>query len=111
VIEINIPGFRHLQLHHLVLEYNGTLAGDGKLFAGIKETLHLLSEKINIHILTADTFGTVRDAFKETPCTIAIIKQNNEDKISCAILNNLAKKRPCVSVTAVMTGRCCSMLR
>jgi hypothetical protein len=31
MIRINIPGFRDLQLVHLVLDYNGTLAVDGKV--------------------------------------------------------------------------------
>lgn len=31
MIDIEIPGFAHLQLDHLVLDYNGTLARDGIL--------------------------------------------------------------------------------
>jgi P-type E1-E2 ATPase len=78
MIEINIPGFGQLHLHHLVLDYNGTLACDGNLYPGVRETLSMLSRNIDIHILTADTFGTVRNEFAGFPCTMAIISKGNE---------------------------------
>lgn len=34
MIEINIPGFGSLELDHLVLDYNGTMALDGQLIEG-----------------------------------------------------------------------------
>jgi hypothetical protein len=34
MIEIEIPGFQRLQLTHLVLDYNGTLAVNGDLIEG-----------------------------------------------------------------------------
>ncbi len=37
MIEINIPGFHHLQLIHLVLDYKGTLAIDGHLIPHVAE--------------------------------------------------------------------------
>ena len=41
----------------MVLDVNGTIAKDGKLLAGIPERIQKLSEKLKIHILTADTHG------------------------------------------------------
>ena len=37
MIEISIPGYKHLQLKHLVLDYNGTIALDGRLFDALDE--------------------------------------------------------------------------
>ena len=37
MIDIEIPGFGRLQLAHLVLDYNGTLAIDGEPFEGSDE--------------------------------------------------------------------------
>jgi soluble P-type ATPase len=34
MIEIDISGYKTLQLKHLVLDYNGTLACDGQLIDG-----------------------------------------------------------------------------
>ena len=43
-----------------MLDYNGTLAVDGHLLGGVKKALTALSGKINVHVLTADTFGEGR---------------------------------------------------
>ena len=39
MLEIVIPGDTTLGLQHLVLDYNGTLACDGELLAGVKPRL------------------------------------------------------------------------
>ncbi len=57
MIELDIPGGGHLELQHLVLDVNGTLALDGFLLAGVAERLHGLGGKLSIHLLTADTHG------------------------------------------------------
>ena len=57
MISFKYPGNDSLTLEHLVLDVNGTIAKDGKLLAGIPERIQKLSEKLKIHILTADTHG------------------------------------------------------
>jgi soluble P-type ATPase len=58
MIEIDIPGFGELSLEHLVLDYNGTLAIDGYPVPGIEFRLQALSERLKLHVVTADTFGS-----------------------------------------------------
>lgn len=60
MIYIEIPGREPLAVSHIVLDYNGTIAVDGTLIDGIKEQILKLREAANIHVLTADTYGTVR---------------------------------------------------
>ncbi len=79
MIEIKIPGYKNLQLEHLVLDYNGTLAIDGKLIPGVKDALIQLSEKLRIHIITADTFGRVQNEVTEIPCELSILPKENQD--------------------------------
>jgi P-type E1-E2 ATPase len=57
MIEIIIPGANRLQLQHLVLDVNGTIAKDGQLIEGVAELLHELRTKIDLHLVTADTHG------------------------------------------------------
>lgn len=59
MIQVVIPGRGNLNLEVLVLDYNGTLALDGKMFKSVKEILSRLSSFLEIHILTSDTYGTV----------------------------------------------------
>jgi soluble P-type ATPase len=59
MIRIEIPGREPLEIHHLVLDYNGTIAVDGLLLRELVAPIEALSRDVDIHILTADTYGTV----------------------------------------------------
>ena len=80
MIEIAIPGYKKLQLKHLVLDYNGTLAVDGELVPGVKDALMGLAKELQIHILTADTFGKVRSRVEGIPCELSILPVDKQDK-------------------------------
>lgn len=57
MIELNIPGRGQLQLEHVVCDVNGTLALDGQLLDGVARILSGLRDRLQIHLLTADTHG------------------------------------------------------
>ena len=80
MIDIAIPGYKELQLKHLVLDYNGTLAVDGELVPGVKDALRGLAKELQIHILTADTFGKVRSGVEGIPCELSIPPLDGQDK-------------------------------
>jgi len=58
MISLEIPGFGPLELRHLVCDYNGTLALDGQLLSGVAERVSALAAQLDVHVITADTFGT-----------------------------------------------------
>lgn len=99
MIEFDIPGFGQRALLHLVLDYNGTLALDGRIQPGVSSRLSQLKQLMNIHILTADTYGTVRSTFGQTDFTVHVLPVGDEraakasyvralDAMSCACLGN-----------------------
>lgn len=65
MIEISIPGRGDYCLAHLALDVNGTLALDGRLIEGVAERLRALREHIQVHMLTADTFGMMAEIERE----------------------------------------------
>ena len=79
MIEIDIPGFGPVHLSYLVSDFTGTLSVDGHLLTGVKEGLNQLSEKLAIHILTADTFGRAREALAGVSCQIQILTGPDHD--------------------------------
>lgn len=79
MIEMDIPGFGPIHLSHLVSDFTGTLSVDGHLLPGVKDGLNRLSEKLTIHILTADTFGRAREALAGVPCQIQILTGPDHD--------------------------------
>lgn len=56
-----IPGREDIKIENIVLDYNGTIAVDGKILDGVKQLLSKLKNHANIYILTADTYGTVEE--------------------------------------------------
>jgi len=54
VVTIDVPGFGHVQAKHLVLDYNGTLACDGRLIDGVRDRLDWLSHVMTLHVITGD---------------------------------------------------------
>ncbi len=97
MIEVTIPGYKTLQFKYLVLDYNGTLAVDGELLPGVKEALKGLAEKLQVHILTADTFGKVRSRVEGVPCELSILPVENQDKGKLAYVERLgAEHTVCV---------------
>ncbi|RME97746.1 MAG: ATPase P [Chloroflexi bacterium] len=72
-MNIEIPGSEPFGLEHLVLDFNGTLAVDGTIIGGVPPRLAALAEHLQIHVITADTFGTARAALAGIPCTLDVL--------------------------------------
>ncbi len=79
-MNIDIPGKGTLEIEHLVLDFNGTIARDGKLMSNVDRTLEELAENFRIHVLTADTCGTASRELEGIPCTISLINNGDEAK-------------------------------
>lgn len=101
MIEIAIPGGATLKIHHLVLDYNGTLAMDGELITGVLDRLKLLAGSVQIHVLTADTYGTVREKVNSIDCLVHVIAEGEQDKQKAHYLNSLGVD----STMAIGNGR------
>lgn len=77
MIAVNIPGRRNLEITTLLLDLNGTLTNDGHIIEGVAERVKRLQEKVNIYLLTADTFGYGAQVAAELK--IEFIKVSPED--------------------------------
>ncbi len=89
MITVDIPGYRQLNLSRLVLDYNGTLAVDGNLVAGAGSLLTRLSGDMDIHVITADTFGQVRRGMVGIPCFVSVLPPGNQDQAKLDYITRL----------------------
>jgi len=89
MIELEIPGYRMVGISHLVLDFNGTLACDGRLIEGVRERVRALSERLEIHVLTADTFGQVGAEIEGMCCTLSIIPGRHEAEAKLQYIQKL----------------------
>ena len=101
MIEIAIPGYRTLQLQYLVMDYNGTLASDGNLVTGVGEAVTRLATDLDIHVVTADTFGKAASELEGLPLTLTILPLQNQDQAKLDYVGRLGAE----SVVAIGNGR------
>jgi P-type E1-E2 ATPase len=93
MIEITVPGYGLLRLEHLVLDYNGTLACDGQLLDGVRQCLEGLAGELEIHVLTADTFGTAKAGLQRIGCELVILPPEDQDSRKLEYVRRLGAER------------------
>jgi len=101
MITIDIPGFRELRLTELVLDYNGTLAVDGRLLPGVADRLRAVAAQLRIHVLTADTFGRAAAELAGLPAQLTIAPPENQAEVKRAFVERLGATQ----VVAIGNGR------
>jgi len=101
MIAIDIPGFGKLELAHLVLDYNGTLAVDGRLLPGVAEALSSLAPSICIHVVTADTFGLAKTELAGLPVNLVVTPTEGQAEAKHQFVSELGAK----TVVAIGNGR------
>ncbi|MCJ7823719.1 MAG: hypothetical protein MUP44_02345 [Anaerolineales bacterium] len=100
MIELNIPGRGTIQLKHLVSDVNGTLALDGQLLDGVPEGLLALSDRLQIHLLTADTHGRQAQIDEQLGLRAVRIPKGGETKAKATYIKGLGSE----SVVALGQG-------
>ena len=82
MLEIKIPSLGHFNFKHIVFDFNGTLATDGRIPDTIRGRLENLSQRMEVHVITMDTFGTIGNQLKSLPVQIAVLnsEKGTEEK-------------------------------
>jgi len=93
MLEVNVPGRGLLRLEHLVLDFNGTLARDGTLIAGVEVLVAEVAGVVEVHVVTGDTFATAARAMAGLPCKLVTLDQERQAEAKLAYLNELGCKR------------------
>jgi len=74
-IEVSIPGRKKLlRIEHVVFDFNGTLAVEGRLVRGVAGRLRKLATLTHVVVMTADTFGTARAALARLPVMVQVVR-------------------------------------
>jgi soluble P-type ATPase len=95
-LTLEIPGRGRLELAHLLLDVNGTLSNRGALISGVAAQLGRLRGRLRVHLLSADTFGTLEAIAAELQVEADRVA-GGEEKLrqlrrlgsaSCAVIGN-----------------------
>lgn len=92
MIELNIPGQGIVQLEHLVCDVNGTLAKDGQLIEGVNKGLSFLRDRLQIHLLTANTHGSQDRIDQQLGLTAVRLVPGDEAGQKCSYLQQIGAK-------------------
>ncbi|MGA2107588.1 MAG: HAD family hydrolase [Syntrophorhabdales bacterium] len=59
MISVPIPGWGELSIEYLMIDFNGTVALDGKLKKEVKDAIDRISRYVKVFIITADSYDSV----------------------------------------------------
>ncbi len=77
MITCTVPGYGNLNIEHCVSDFSGTLSEDGCLLPGVRERFDVLSKKVRIHVLTADTHGRAGRELEDLPCLVQFLSSDD----------------------------------
>ena len=97
---LDIPNRDRLDIAHVILDFNGTIATDGQLIPGVSIRIEALSSQVAVHVITADTNASARAQMQDVPCTLKIIGADQQDQAKLEYAQNLGLK----SVLAIGNG-------
>lgn len=93
MIEINIPGRGEYQLEHLVLDVNGTIAKDGRLMDKVAKQIAGLRDRLQVHLVTADTYGRQDNIDLMLGAKSVRLKRGNEAAQKGEFVRNLGAEK------------------
>lgn len=93
MFNINIPSFGDLSIEHMVFDFNGTIAIDGKLLDGVRESIEKYQDILDFHVITADTFGYVKKELAGLDLNLIIIPNGSQDTSKLNYLKKLGPEK------------------
>jgi soluble P-type ATPase len=79
-LRLDIPDDGVITIDYLLLDVNGTLTDRGRLLDGVSDRLAKLAEQLEIHLLSADTLGTLDELASELGVNAARVGHGSEKR-------------------------------
>ena len=87
MIHIEIPGTGPVNIQNVMFDYNGTIAADGRLLDGVGSAMNRLAHRLDFHVVTADTFGSVQAQLEGVKAKLVLISNQDQDQKKLDVLN------------------------
>jgi len=88
-VNITVPHYKRVVLRDVVLDYNGTLAKDGELKEAVRPLLSMLAARYQVHVITSDTFGSVRKQLEGFDVTVKVLESDDHTSEKAAYIDSL----------------------
>ena len=90
---IEIPHYKKIEIENILFDYNGTLAMDGEVKEETALWLQRVCKGYRVYVVTADTFGTVKEALSTFPLTLLILSSSDHTQEKAQFLSTLGREK------------------
>jgi soluble P-type ATPase len=96
MISIQRPGQPPIDIEYLLIDYEGTLASDGRVHPKAKDKINLLSKRVKIYILVKSEKERVEETLRRVKADLFYVTEGEASKQKLDLLLNLGAPRTVV---------------
>ena len=96
MISIQRPGMESLELHFVLIDFEGTLATDGRVHPKAKDKVNLLSKRVTVYILTKSSKEKVEETLKKMKAEIFSMTEGDSSQQKLDVLQRLGPHQTAV---------------
>jgi soluble P-type ATPase len=96
MISIQRPGMESLDIHFVLIDFEGTLAMDGRVHPKAKDKVNLLSKRATIYILTKSNREKVEETLKKMKVEILYLTEGDSSQQKLNVLQRLGSHQTAV---------------
>ena len=96
MISIQRPGMEDLDIHFVLIDFEGTLAMDGRVHPKAKDKVNLLSKRASIYILTKSNREKVEETLRKMKAEILYVAEGDSSQQKLNVLQRLGPHQTAV---------------
>ena len=96
MMAIQRPGHEPLEIEFILLDFEGTLATDGRVHPKAKDKINLLSKRTKIYIMTKSEGEKVGEALRKTKAEILYFKEGEAPQAKMKLLQQMKPQQTVV---------------
>jgi P-type E1-E2 ATPase len=93
MITVPIPGWGELAIEYVMVDFNGTMALDGKLKKEVKDVIDKISRYVKVFVITADTYDSVDSELGASTVTFIKVNKNGSGEEKAKVVRELGPEK------------------
>lgn len=93
MIIIQRPGQEPLKIEFILIDFEGTLASDGRVHPKAKDKINLLSKRAKIHILAKGTTEKIEERLKKLKAEVFFLTEGEASKQKLDLMRQLGPEK------------------
>ncbi len=93
MISVPVPGWGELSIEYVMVDFNGTVAFDGKLKKEVKEVIDKISRYVKVFVITADTYETADSVLGPANVTFIKVDKSSSGEEKAKVVRELGPEK------------------